>query len=174
MLIIIAAFDLNCLIGYNNTIPWHYSNRYPELQSAVKQDMKFFRMKTLNRPVIMGRTTFQTLPSKLKNRYCIVLSAKYPKEEISEPDYSLTYCRSLNEGITRAKAINPNVFILGGANVYRQTIPIVDRMYLTEFKFKFEAGLGIQVHFPQFEKKDWNKTTLMEDDYYSICQYDRR
>lgn len=171
---IVVAHDLNGLIGYNNTIPWHYKERYPDIQPSVKRDLKFFREKTLNHCVIMGRTTFKTLPKPLKKRVNIVLSTSKIFDEKSE-DYRVITCSNWDKAFATAQSETDDkeVFIIGGANIYRQALEFVDNVYVSLFKFAFEPGLGCKVHFPKLPANYVAQDVVYDDEHYSIVKYQR-
>lgn len=117
--IIITAIDEERGIGKENEIPWHYS-----------EDMKFFRDKTVNNTVIMGRKTYESLPDDyrpLPKRKNIVLTGSD-----REFDESVSKANSLEEAYNIAEKHGEKVFIAGGASVYEQTLEDADKVILTE------------------------------------------
>lgn len=176
---IVVAHDLNRLIGYNNTIPWHYKDQYPEVQPAVKKDLKFFRKLTTGHPVIMGRTTFKTLPRPLKNRTNIVLSTK-ANFDVVEEDRKVVTCSNWDKAfeVAQEETLDDEIFIIGGANVYKQALEFVDVIYRTIFNFAFEPGYGNKVYFPSFsslrpphpkeETPLWGIETVESDEHFKI------
>jgi len=114
---LIAAMAENRVIGMKNSLPWD-----------IPEDRKRFRRLTMGRPVIMGRATFQSLPGPLEGRTVIVLSRNR--------DCSLSggiLARSFEEALALASRApgGDEVFIAGGSDLYRQALPMVDRIYLT-------------------------------------------
>lgn len=106
-------------IGKEGEIPWHYS-----------EDMKFFREKTMDNPVIMGRKTYESLPEDyrpLPNRKNIVLTRS--KKVFHE---SVSKANSLEEAYEIAENYGDKVFIAGGSSVYEQTLENVDKTIVTE------------------------------------------
>jgi dihydrofolate reductase len=114
---IIAAMAENRVIGRNGSIPWD-----------LPEDRKRFRALTMGHPVIMGRRTWQSLPCQLDGRTVIVLSRN---REFIPPDG--VPAGSLEEALTLAAEADGNeeVFIAGGGDLYRQALPLADRIYLT-------------------------------------------
>lgn len=117
--IVVAAAD-NGVIGSNGGLPWR-----------IPSDLKRFRATTMGKPVIMGRKTFQSLPKALDGRDNIVVSrdaAYRPAGAIVAPSLEAAI------EIARAKALErgaDEVMVIGGADIYRQALPLADRVYLT-------------------------------------------
>lgn len=139
MISLIAALAENRCIGINNDMPWY-----------IPEDFKHFKTLTLEKPVIMGRKTFESILHKLgkplPGRTNIVISRGDYKFE------GVPVFKTLNDAIAHAQAISPDIMIIGGASVYEQALPIVDRMYLT-FVHKQVEG---DAFFPAFNRDDWN------------------
>ena len=164
-----VAFDQNRLIGYNNTIPWQ-SSKWAHIREQVSKDMSFFKELTTGHPVIMGRTTYLTLPKPLKNRLNIVLSSKHLFDR-DEKDFSVKTCNSLKDAIALAAEKDSQACIIGGASVYEQAFPLVDTVYETVFNIKFECGNGNKVYCPPFNLNNWNSEILLCDPVFSITKW---
>lgn len=114
----IAAMAQNRCIGINNKLPWH-----------IPEDLKFFKEKTLGKKIIMGRKTFESLGRPLPKRENVVISRR--------TDFNPQGVRvfgSLDAAITDVKARSESleeVFIVGGAEIYRLALPMIHRLYLT-------------------------------------------
>lgn len=139
-LVLIAALARNGVIGINNTLPWH-----------LPEDMKHFREATRGKPVIMGRKTWESLPDTfrpLPGRHNIVVSRN--------PTYQAdgaTVVSSLTAALDAAVNAD-DVFVIGGAELYRQALPLARRMMLTRIEQDFEGD----AHFPSFTDADWQMT----------------
>lgn len=124
----ITAMARNHVIGKNNKLPW-----------SIPEDLKFFRKMTNGHVMIMGRKTFESLPGQLPNRYHIVISRNSFVSD--EPD--VTFVRTIDEAVAMAKTLTPKygeeVFIVGGGEIYKQTMDIVDKIYLTVIDQDFEG-----------------------------------
>lgn len=140
----IACVGKNLELGMNNDLIWHLPN-----------DLKFFKETTLNKTVIMGRRTFESLPKKLPKRRNIVLML--PEEE-KIPDVDILY--SIDEVLEEVKKTNEEVFIIGGASIYKQFIPYASKLYLTEVPCEEKNAT---VYFPEFDKSKYKKTILKEN-----------
>ena len=111
---LIAAVSSNRVIGNNNRLPWH-----------LPADLKHFKNLTLGKPVIMGRKTFDSIGKPLPNRRNIVISR--------DKNLVIAGCEifySIDSAL-QAVSSEPEVMIIGGANLYAQTIARADQLYLT-------------------------------------------
>ena len=155
----IACVGKNLELGKNNDLIWHLPN-----------DLKFFKETTLGKTVIMGRRTFESLPKKLPNRRNIVLML--PNEE-KIPDVDIFY--NISDVLEEVKKNNEEVFIIGGASIYKQFLPYANKLYLTEVPMEDKEAT---VYFPEFNKEDFTKTILKEnndgDIKYQHVLYERR
>ena len=132
---VIVAMSKNCVIGINNSLPWHISD-----------DLKRFKKLTTNHPIVMGRKTFDSIGKPLKERLNIVIS-KNKKLKID----GVTIVNSLDEAIRITKD-SPNIFIIGGEQIYRLAMPIATHLYLTEVDISIEGD----AFFPEFNQKNWD------------------
>lgn len=135
---LIAAMANRRVIGRDNTLPW----RLPE-------DLQHFKRTTLGKPVIMGRKTWESLGRPLPGRRNIVVSRN--------PDY-LPVGGELASSLEAAMAATADVdeaFVIGGADLYRQALPLAQRIYLTEIAGDY-AG---DAHFPEFSAGDWREVS---------------
>lgn len=131
---IIAAMAENRVIGVNNALPW----RLPE-------DLKYFRRLTTGHHVIMGRRNYESIGKPLPGRTNIVVT--------HNPDYAAPGCHvvySIIDALQLAKD-DTEVFIIGGAQLYRQTLNRAGRMYLT----LIHADITGDVLFPEFNWNEW-------------------
>lgn len=133
---LIAAVAENGVIGQGNKLPWH-----------IKSEWQYFVRMTKHKPVIIGRKTFESLDGPLKNRPNIVVTrdTNYRREGI-------TVVPTLEKAIDAAKKFNPEeIMVIGGAEIYKQSLPMADRLYLTEIHLKPEGDTT----FPSFNRNDW-------------------
>jgi dihydrofolate reductase len=130
----------NGVIGRDNDLPW----RHPE-------DLKYFRQKTLGHPVIMGRRNWLSFKGRpLKDRQNIVVSRTLTQADLP-PGVRLSADLDGAIGLARMLGGEQPPFIIGGADIYRQALPLVTRMYLTEIP---ESPIG-DVFFPAFDRSEW-------------------
>jgi dihydrofolate reductase len=136
MISIISAVAKNGIIGIKNNLPWKLSG-----------DLKYFAKITTGKTVLMGKNTFLSiiniLGKPLPNRRNLVLS------ETSEGLAGAEIFNSWDKVLDLAK--NEEIFVIGGANVYKQAIQFADKLYITEVNCT-PAG---DVSFPEFNKNDW-------------------
>lgn len=139
MISLIAAVARNRALGKDGQLLWH-----------LPEDMRYFRETTRGKPVIMGRKTWESLPDvfrPLPGRRNIVISRN--------PAYDApgaTLAGSLEEAVRLAQD-DAEVFVIGGAEIYRQALPLAQRLYLTEVARDFDAD----AFFPEFSASDWTE-----------------
>jgi dihydrofolate reductase len=134
---LIAAVAANGVIGSENELPW----RLPE-------DLKRFKALTLGNPVIMGRRTFESIGHPLPGRRNIVVTRN--------PDYRAEVCETPNTfeaALAACQGGSDEIFVIGGAQIYAEALPLAQRLYLTEIRRAFEGD----ARFP-----DWDRTVWME------------
>ena len=127
------------VIGRHNTLPWR-----------LPADMRRFRELTTGHPVLMGRKTFESLGRPLPNRTNIVLTSDH-----SYAGQGCVTAQSLDQGLAIAAQhlthARPEVFVIGGENLYRQTLARADRLYLTQIEARIEGDAW----FPEFAQEAW-------------------
>lgn len=157
---LIAAVARNGVIGAGNALPW----RLPE-------DLKRFKALTLGHPIVMGRKTWESLGRPLPGRTNIVVSRA---ANFYAPGATLV--GSLVEAMAAAAATGcDEVFIIGGAEIYRLALPLAQRLQLTEIDRDF-AG---DVHFPAIDPALWQETARESHQAeagfaYAFVTYDHR
>jgi dihydrofolate reductase len=154
MTTIVVAMGEKNEIGFENKLLWH-----------LPTDLKHFKDITSGHPIIMGRKTYESIGKPLPNRTNIVISRK--KNWFEE---GVLIVGSIKEAVKFAKKIDENVFIIGGGNIYEQTIEIVDKLEVTLVKTDLEAD----TFFPKIDTKIWKKTSEIchekdEKNQYDFC-----
>lgn len=134
---LIAAIGKNNEIGLDNKLLWR-----------CKEDFDWFKKQTYNKPVVMGRKTYESIGKPLPGRINIVLS----RDENYDPHESVLVLPSVAAVFSELKKYR-EVMIIGGANVYKQFMPFANRLYLTELDKEFEADS----FFPAFVKDDYRE-----------------
>ena len=159
-LTIIAAVSINNVIGNDNKLIWKLSN-----------DLKRFKNLTTNHSVIMGRKTFESLPNPLPDRNNIVITRD---TNYSKPNIQV--CSSIEDAINLTKT-DTQPFIIGGGEIYSQTINIVDKIELTRVHKEFDGD----AYFPEipldiFELiNEENYNSDLENEFdYSYLTYKKR
>lgn len=132
---ITAAGEHN-VIGRDNHLPWH-----------LPADMQFFKRTTMGHAVILGRKTYDSFGKALPGRTHFVVTRK---QGLSLPDAIVVH--SVQDAIARAKEVEETeTFVLGGAEIYREMLPMLDRVYLTRIAASFEGD----AFFPVLDPADW-------------------
>lgn len=132
---IIVAMAKNRTIGIDNTLPW----RIPE-------DLKHFKALTMGHHLIMGRKTYDSIGRPLPGRTTVVVSR--------DRDLKIEGCivaHSLAEAI--AACTDDEIFVVGGAEIYAQALPLAGTLYVTEIQQEISGD----AHFPEFDKKAWRE-----------------
>ena len=133
---IAVAVGENFAIGKDNKLLWH-----------MPADLKFFKQTTSGHTVVMGRKTLDSVGKPLPNRRNIVITRdKDLKIEGAE------VVNSLDDALSITQNEEKPVFIIGGAEIYRQALPKTETLYLTIIHHNFEAD----TFFPEFDRNEWN------------------
>lgn len=133
---ILVAMACNRTIGIDNTLPWR-----------IPADMQHFRALTMGHHLVMGRKTYDSIGRPLPGRTTVIVSR--------DPSLKIDGCivaHSLGEAIA-ACAGDSELFVVGGAEIYAQALPLADTLYITEIRQEV-AG---DVHFPEFDRKAWRE-----------------
>ena len=137
ILSVIAAMARNRVIGIRNTLPW----RLPE-------DLKHFKALTMGHHIVMGRKTYESIGKPLPGRTTVIVTR--------DANYRMEGCLTAN-ALDAAVAVcgdDPEIFFVGGAEMYAQVLPRADRLYLTEIQAEYEGDAW----FPSFDKEQWQET----------------
>lgn len=158
--IIVAAAE-NDAIGKGNKLIWH-----------LRDDLKRFKSLTSGHHIIMGRKTFESFPKPLPNRTHVVITRQ---ADYKAPE-GVILVNSLEDAINASKS-DPQPFIIGGGQIYKQALSIADKIELTRVHHDFEAD----TFFPKIDATVWKETTNVfhkkdeEHDYeFSFLTYERQ
>lgn len=137
---IIAAIAEGNVIGYQGKMPW----------GRIKEDLEHFRELTIPHPVIMGRKTYESIGKPLTKRKNIVISSN-PK--LVESSSGIYYCNDLEQAISYARGLDDVAFIIGGQNLYEQTInhSLTSTLELTRIHKKYHGD----TFFPWIDINKW-------------------
>lgn len=135
---LIVAMAQNRTIGMNNTLPW----RCPE-------DLKHFKRLTMGHHIIMGRKTFDSIGQPLPGRTTVVVTRNLELQIAG-----CVMAHSLAEAIA-ACAGDSEIFIVGGAELYAQALPLADTLYVTEIQQEIQGD----AHFPDFNRDAWQEVS---------------
>lgn len=166
--IILAVAQNNC-IGKNNQMPWH-----------ISEDLKRFKTLTMGHPVIMGRKTLESILGYLKKplpgRDNIIVTRN---KNVLYPDSDIYQSAGIEQAIERARKLaieggKNEIFIIGGAQIYNQSLSLAHRIYLT----KVHREIAGDAFFPNIEKSDWEEVESSSykehDPPYSFITLDRK
>ncbi|WP_333607920.1 type 3 dihydrofolate reductase [Arsukibacterium sp.] len=141
----IAAMANNRVIGLDNQMPWH-----------LPADLQHFKRITLGKPVLMGRKTFESIGRPLPGRDNLVISRQIPADT-----KGAVWFNSIEQAL--ASVNQPELMIIGGAEIYRQCLPLAQRLYLTEIALDvkgdtlfpdYQAAANWQLISEQFHAAD--------------------
>lgn len=147
MLSLIVAMADNGVIGRDNQMPWH-----------IPEDFKYFKQRTMGKPIIMGRKTFESLGRVLPGRPHVVIS-RNADYELPENCYLVG---DLKAGVEKANSLltpdQQETVIIGGGEIYRQAVELVDVMYITEVHMEPEGD----AYFPTVDAAIWKESERTE------------
>lgn len=152
---IIVAMTKDGVIGQDGEVPWH-----------IADDMKLFKSLTEGNTVIMGKTTWLSIPEKfrpLPGRANIIVSTTL--EQL--PDAKV--CRSVDEAVKEAKKSTREIFCIGGARLYAAMLPLADTMYISWVKEAYEGD----THFPAVDFTAWKEERSREFPDFVLKKYSR-
>ncbi|MHC0035709.1 dihydrofolate reductase [Pseudoneobacillus sp. C159] len=135
MISFIWAMDENRVIGKNNQLPWH-----------LPEDLKFFKRVTMGHPVAMGRKTHESIGRLLPGRENIVITRN--------PDFECEGCTvvsSVADFKSYCQKLDTEVFVIGGSEIFRELLPVVDKLYLTMIHHQFDGD----TYFPEISLSDF-------------------
>jgi dihydrofolate reductase len=131
MLSLIVAHSKNRVIGIENRLPWN-----------LPSDLKYFKETTLGKTIVMGRKTFESIGKPLPGRRNVVLTSE---KSWQVPEIEVIH--SLDD----IKNLSGEVIFIGGSTLYKQVLPIIDRMYITKIEHEFEGD----AYFPNYTNNEW-------------------
>lgn len=149
MISLIAAIGKNNELGKGNTLLWH-----------MPADLKHFKEITTLHPVIMGRKTFESIGHPLPNRRNIVITRNLNyKKDLPAGTGGVELVYSLNEALDLFPDQDEEIFIIGGGELYKQTMPIADKLYITHIDTEDSAA---DAFFPEIIPTVWSEVLCEE------------
>ena len=161
MISFLVAVDKNRVMGIDNRLPWR-----------LPADVKFFKEVTMGHPIVMGRKTYDSIGKPLPGRENIILT-----RNVDYQPEGCTVIHTVEELIQYMKNKNDEVFVIGGAQLFKEIFPVADRLYITEIHHEFEGD----TFFPEFEESEWTLSSSEKgikdeknpyDYYFNV--YDRK
>lgn len=135
MISFMVAMAENRVIGKDNTLPWR-----------LPADMAYFKRVTMGHPVIMGRKTFESMGGLLPGRENVIVTRD--RNYVQE---GAAILHSPEEIAAYAKDAGQEVFVIGGAEIFKETLPYADKMYITQIEHDFEGD----TFFPEYDEAKW-------------------
>ncbi len=153
---IIAAMTEDRVIGSKGSIPW-----------KIPEETRLFRELTTGNIVIMGRNTWESLPSKfrpLPNRTNIIVSATMHGQK------DAIVCRTVQEAVQKTHDYPGEVFCIGGAQIYAAMLPLANALHISQIKKRYEGD----TYFPEIKSDEWKLTETKEFIDFTYKQYARK
>ncbi|OYQ74149.1 dihydrofolate reductase [Wohlfahrtiimonas chitiniclastica] len=146
---LIVAIANNGTIGINNSLPWH-----------LPDDLGFFKQNTVGKPIIMGRKTYESLGRPLPKRPNIVISSQSAPENLPENVHYFTNLMTAIETFNNS----PEIMIIGGAQLYRAAIPMMNRLYVT----RVDADIVGDTQLPEILNLPFETATLVSREHHPM------
>ena len=158
-IILIAALDKGRVIGSEGSIPWN-----------IQEDLNYFKEKTTNKAIIMGRKTFESIGRPLPNRLNIVMTRSKEKVDgvIIAPNKEIA--------IEKARDFSSEIFVIGGEYIYKEFLEMASEMLLTEIDLDTDGD----TYFPRWDESEWlevSRESKIDDSQkinYEFVKYKRR
>ena len=139
---ILVAMAKNRVIGRNNALPWQ-----------LPPDLKRFKELTMGHHIVMGRKTYESIGRPLPGRTSVIITR--------QPDYQVPgaiVVASIDQALkvcSEGKEIDQEIFVIGGAQIYRQSLGLCQRIYITEIQQEFDGD----TLFPELNQPEWRETS---------------
>ena len=147
---IIVAIARGGVIGRDGKMPWH-----------IPEDLQYFKRTTTGHAIVMGRKTFESLGRPLPNRTNVVVT----RQKDYRPE-GVEVVHSLEEAVRKY----PDAFVIGGAEIYRQALPLADKLYIT----KIHATYKGDTYFPKTDLRRWRRICSEDHGHFEFAVYSRR
>ena len=156
MFSLIVAHDKDRAIGIRNQLPWR-----------LKEDLQQFKRRTVGHRIVMGKTTFDGFKRPLPDRHTIV--ACFPGEE-GEDGENVSYCTDLISFLKENENTEEEIFICGGASIYRLALPYCKRLYISFVEGEHEAD----TYFPYYDPKDYDIADVIPYEGFKVIVYEKK
>ncbi len=140
---LIAAIGKNNELGKGNTLVWD-----------MPEDLKYFRKTTSGHPVIMGRKTFESIGRPMPKRRNVIIT-----RDESYLRHGVDIVHSLEKALNLFKNSNEEIFIIGGGDIYKQSMQLADKLYITRIDAEDKEA---ETFFPEINLNDWQETSREE------------
>jgi dihydrofolate reductase len=135
---LLVAMAKNRVIGANNTIPWHLPN-----------ELKLFKSLTMRHHIVMGRKTYESINRLLPGRTTVIVTRQ---RDYAVPGAIVVH--SIDQALEACRG-DPEIFVIGGADIFRDALRLADRIYLTIVDAEPEGD----TFMPEFDMSDWQETS---------------
>ena len=156
-IILIAAVDKNLAIGKDGKIPWE-----------IKEDLKFFREKTEDTAIIMGRATYDSIGRPLPKRKNIVMTKTFKKRE------GIIEVNSSKDALEHAKSYSEKINIIGEEYIYKEFLPLATKLLITEIDIEV---ISPDAFFPEWDTSQWKEISRKRSSEnglnFSFVEYQR-
>lgn len=133
MISLMVAHDPNRVMGVNNDLPWH-----------IPEDLQYFKKQTMGKAMVMGRKTYESIGRPLPGRLSIVIT----RDKSYTATEGVVVVHNLNDAIDKARDYADEVMIIGGAEIFKLSMDIADRLYITEIHETFDGD----TFFPEYNE----------------------
>jgi len=167
-LAMIVAVAENGVIGRDNQLPWH-----------IPEDLKWFKEKTMNKPMIMGRKTFESLGRPLRGRAHIVLTQNSAFHYKGVREESVYIVQTLDQAFKlgrelASEACADEVMVIGGAAIYQQALPLISKIYRTLVYLKPEGDAFFDINEADWEIVMQSKKTSQAVNFFLLQVLEKR
>lgn len=153
MISIIVAVASNGVIGCHNRLIWH-----------ISEDLKRFKALTIGHPIVMGRKTYESIGRPLPGRLNIVVSRQNDLRI-----EGVEVVGSIEDAVKRA-GVADEIFVIGGGEIYRQALPLADKLYMT----RVEQSPSGDTFFPPISPAEWREAKREKHDGFEFIDYERK
>ena len=143
-----VAVDPKYGIGKDGKLPWH-----------IKEELQVFKRNTLNKNILMGQTTFDHMPGKLKDRHTIVVTID-KNYKVDDEDVDVIY--DLIDFLKKHQDDEEEYIVCGGASIYKQCLPYAKKAYMSFLKKEYD----VDTYFQGFDLKDWDIIKEIDHDEF--------
>jgi len=158
MISLLVAHDTNKVIGLNNELPWH-----------IPEDLAYFKKMSMGKAMVMGRKTYESIGRPLPGRLSIVVTRN--ESFIAE---GAIVVHNLKDAIARAEEYAGEVMVIGGAEIFRLTMEIADRLYITNIRKPYKGDTFFPDYGPEWKLVSTSEDHFTEDGVpYAFVVYER-
>ncbi|CAM4233169.1 dihydrofolate reductase [Bacillus manliponensis] len=161
MISLLVAMDKNRVIGKDNDLPWR-----------LPADLAYFKTVTMGHHIIMGRKTFESIGRPLPGRTNVVITRN--------KDYKVEGCQvihAIDDVKKMSEETNEELFVIGGAEIFKEVLSFADRLYITKIEEEFEGD----TFFPEVNENEWEEVFMEQgvtdekNPYtYYFCRYEKK